>query len=245
MTPRYAGDGWELYVGDCLAVLPGLTVISAVVSDPPYGIALSDNSQGGRHGRSRPAWANHIIGDDNQEVGLACLRWCEEQCLPTAVFASPRRPWPGEWRSHLVWDKGPAVGGGGDVTRCWKQSWELIQVARNGPLRCGRDASVITHWVTPQLSAAHPAAKPVPVMEYLIAQLTDEDDTVLDPFAGSASTGVACIKTNRRFIGIEIDPHYAAIAAKRLERAEADKRNSLPFPEPEPRPVQSKMWEAV
>ena len=69
--------------------------------------------------------------------------------------------------------------------------------------------------------------------------------TVLDPYCGSASTGVACIKTGRKFIGIEIDEHYAAIAAKRLARAEADVRNSLPFPEPEPRPKQPTMFEAV
>jgi site-specific DNA-methyltransferase (adenine-specific)/modification methylase len=82
------------------------------------------------------------------------------------------------------------------------------------------------------------------IMEWCLSFLPNAE-TILDPFAGSGTTGVACIKTNRRFIGIEIDPHYAAIAAKRLQRAEADKRNSLPFPEPEPRPKQPTMFEAV
>ena len=89
----------------------------------------------------------------------------------------------------------------------------------------------------------HPTQKPTPLMEWCLSFLPNAE-TILDPFAGSASTGVACLRTGRKFIGIEIDEHYAAIAAKRLARAEADVRNSLPFPEPEPRPKQTQLWEA-
>jgi len=65
----------------------------------------------------------------------------------------------------------------------------------------------------------HPTQKPVPLMEYLIRTYTNEGDTVLDNCMGSGTTGVACIRTNRRFIGIEKDAHIFAIAKQRIERA--------------------------
>lgn len=204
---------------DCREALAEVRA-DCVVTDPPYGIALSDNSKGGRHGRRRPAFELEIKGDVDQKIGKEIIAWCDEQRLPTVAFASPELPWPGEWRSYLVWDKGPAVGGGGDVAKCWKQSWEMIQVARNGPLRKSRDSSVIRCWVTPDLSQVHPAAKPLDLMEYLIEQISDEGDTIFDPFMGSGTTAVACIRTGRKFVGCEIDRKYFDIALNRIREAE-------------------------
>jgi site-specific DNA-methyltransferase (adenine-specific) len=62
----------------------------------------------------------------------------------------------------------------------------------------------------------HPTQKPVALMEYLVKTYTNEGDTVLDNCMGSGSTGVACINTNRNFIGIELDKHYFEIAKKRI-----------------------------
>jgi site-specific DNA-methyltransferase (adenine-specific) len=207
--------------GDCLDSLPLLPIdqISAVITDPPYGINLRDKSQGGRHGKRRPAWENHIAGDDTTELGAAVVEWCRVHSLSTVVFASPKLPWPGKWSSLLVWDKGGAVGGGGDVRRCWKQTWELIQVARTGPLRVGRDSAVLTYHVTPALSADHPAAKPVGLMRYLIRQTTDPGDLILDPFAGSGTTGIAAAFEGRRCILIEKEPAYAKMCRERIAKA--------------------------
>ena len=66
---------------------------------------------------------------------------------------------------------------------------------------------------------AHPTQKPVALMKYLIKTYTNEHDVVIDMFMGSGSTGVACVKTNRRFIGIELDPDYFAIAEERINQA--------------------------
>lgn len=63
----------------------------------------------------------------------------------------------------------------------------------------------------------HPTQKPVALLEYLIKTYTDENDTVLDNCMGSGSTGVACINTNRNFIGIELDKNYFNIAKERIE----------------------------
>ena len=65
----------------------------------------------------------------------------------------------------------------------------------------------------------HPTQKPVPVLEYLIKTYTNEGDTVLDFCMGSGSTGVACVNTNRDFIGIELDDHYFQVAKERIETA--------------------------
>ena len=71
----------------------------------------------------------------------------------------------------------------------------------------------------------HPTQKPVPLLEYLIKTYTHEGDTVLDNCMGSGSTGVACLRTGRRFIGIEKDPQYFQTAKERLEKEAADQAN--------------------
>jgi len=73
----------------------------------------------------------------------------------------------------------------------------------------------------------HPTQKPARLLERLMALVTQENALVLDPFMGSASTGVACINTDRRFIGIELDDNYFAIAKHRIEKALKEKRQNL------------------
>ena len=64
---------------------------------------------------------------------------------------------------------------------------------------------------------AHPTQKPIELLEYLIKTFSNENDTVLDFTMGSGSTGVACLNTNRKFIGIELDKTYFEIAQNRIE----------------------------
>ena len=73
----------------------------------------------------------------------------------------------------------------------------------------------------------HPTQKPVPLLEYLIKTYTNEGDTVLDNCMGSGSTGVACLRTGRRFIGIEKDPQYFEIAKERLEKEQIQNENPV------------------
>lgn len=220
--PYYQKDGIEIYHGDCRDILPQLGLFDFLLTDPPYGIDLQDNSKGGRYGRSRPAFENSIVGDETQELGNFVLDWAEQNKIATAVFSSPKMPWPGKWSSYLVWDKGPAVGGGGDVSRCWKQSWEMIQVVRNKPLRLGRDSSVLKCWVTPDLSKFHPAAKPVALLKYLIGQLCDKSDHIIDPFFGSGTTLVAAKELGMRATGIEVEEKYCQHAANQLANSSLD-----------------------
>ena len=66
----------------------------------------------------------------------------------------------------------------------------------------------------------HPCPKPLKVMKWLVQRFAREKEMVLDPFAGSGTTGVACIQTGRNFIGFEIDPGYCEIARRRCREAE-------------------------
>ena len=72
-------------------------------------------------------------------------------------------------------------------------------------------------------SGSHPTQKPVDLLEYLIKTYTHEGETVLDNCMGSGSTGVACVNTNRNFIGIELDEDYFNIAKKRIDKAVENK----------------------
>ena len=65
----------------------------------------------------------------------------------------------------------------------------------------------------------HPTQKPVPLLELLVMWYTSPGETVLDPFMGSGSTGVACMQTGRKFIGVELDPHFFEVAENRLKKA--------------------------
>lgn len=80
-------------------------------------------------------------------------------------------------------------------------------------------------------SNLHPTQKPVALMEYLIKTYTNEGETVLDFTMGSGTTGVACVNTNRNFIGIELDSNYFKIAQGRIKKAEEDLNNTLFKPE--------------
>lgn len=85
-----------------------------------------------------------------------------------------------------------------------------ISIAANYP------KNVLT-FSNPNNDSLHPTQKPVPLLEYLIKTYTNEGETVLDFTMGSGSTGVACVNTNRNFIGIELDEKYFEIAKKRIE----------------------------
>jgi DNA modification methylase len=205
-------DGIALIHGDCRDVLPLLPKVDLVLTDPPYGIDLQNHAMGKE--RANRDWT--IAGDSDSTVGDFVCHWAAT--LPLIVFANPKRPWPGQWRQHLVWEKGEHVSGGGDPGLCWKPSWELIQVARNYPLRGRRDGAVIRLQAEKDDYKLHPSPKPVALMKYLIDKATHEGNVVLDACCGSGTTLIAAKQLNRRAIGIEIEERYVEIAANRLRQ---------------------------
>lgn len=108
-----------------------------------------------------------------------------------------------------------------------KEDVKIVRRSGNSPYRACGSESIRTHSGFPSSElvfqhdkdVGHPTQKPVALMEYLIRTYTNEGETVLDNTMGSGTTGVACVNTNRNFIGIEMDESYFEIAAKRIQQA--------------------------
>jgi DNA modification methylase len=201
------GDA-TLYLGDCREILPSLPKVDAVVTDPPYGVAYSSG------------WDNKfkkvkIANDTTPELRDWLVDWLGEG--RALIFGSWKIARPQRTKLVLIWDKGTV--GMGDLSLPWFPSTEEIYVLGNG-WRGTRTRSVLYTSVgfNHNLNEHHPTEKPVTVMQELL-QKTGNDWTILDPFMGSGTTGVAAIKMGRKFIGIEIEPKYFDIACRRIEEA--------------------------
>lgn len=200
-------DGSQLFHGDCRELLPHLPPADLYLLDLPYGIALEE------HGRNGYDWK--IANDHDQNFGVDLLAGLNG---PVIAFASPMKPWPGKWRQHLVWDKGPTVGGGGDPATCWKTTWELIQVRDTPPLNGPRDEAVLRFHVTQRDYSLHPCQKPTKLLRYLIEKATKPGDLVIDLTCGSGSTIRAAVDVGRRAIGVESRLEFVEIAAERMRQ---------------------------
>lgn len=205
-----------MYRGDCLEVLPTLAELAGMVlvSDVPYGVALR-SSRGGSFGDCE------IANDADAAVRDAALAIYGTG--PALVFGSWKVARPVGARMVLTWDKGEHVGMG-DLSLPWKPNTEEIYVLGDG-FTGHRTGSVLRHYAIAGTVAVangryHPTEKPVSLMMELLGKC-DPARTVLDPFAGSGSTGVAAVRMGRRFVGVELDAGHFRTACDRL-RAEED-----------------------
>jgi len=222
----------KLILGDCREVLETLGPVDAVVTDPPYGISHQSS-----YGAS---WRNTVIaGDNDTTLRDEVLKGFDN----VASFGTWKTPPIERAVGCLVFDKGPAFGMG-DLSFPWKPSFELIYI-RGRAWRGKRDEGVMrghvqVSWETQfkglgdREARSHPHQKPFSLCEALLQKLPC-DFIILDPFMGSGTTGVACTRLNRRFIGVEIDSGHFDTACRRIEQAYKQPRL---FDEPAPKPVQ-------
>ena len=203
---------YTLHLGDCLEYMTEMRDI-AIVTDPPYGINYSSGG-GSDH------WGDGSIqSDENTAVRDALLEKIGN--APALVFGSWKKPHPSGTHMKLIWNTKGALGMG-DLRLPWKPSHQEIYVLGDQNGFCGyRDNDVIT--CAPVQSMAkngrvHPMQKPVDLMTMLIQKIRPEY-TIVDPFMGSGTTGVAALQLGRKFIGCEIDPDYFAIAERRIAQA--------------------------
>ena len=191
----------RLILGDCREVLPTLGKVNVAITDPPYGVGFK--------------YANH---DDSRE-GYAewCADWFAALRLVSDRIAiscgiSNLQMWPSpDWT--LCWHKPASMG------RCHVgfNNWEPVIFYGRAPRQI---VDVFRAPITPDPAlGGHPCPKPVGWATALVDALSAEGETILDPFMGSGTTGVACVKLGRKFIGIEIDPGYFDIACKRISEA--------------------------
>ena len=202
------GDA-TLYLGDCLDILPTLGKVDAVVTDPPYGCKAT-TGWGGVYDKFT------IAGDSTTEARDAVLCAID---APFAMFGSPRIPRP-QNSTLLIWAKGEHTGMG-DLSFPWKPDFEEVYIGGRG-WRGARTTSVLRFNARTDSGRDHPTEKPVALMAAIVAKAPGQ--TILDPFMGSGTTGVACANLGRKFIGIEIEPKYFDIACERIAAAYAPGR---------------------
>jgi len=206
-VPYFHTDDVTLYCGDCLEILPHLGKVDAVVTDPPYGInrdgsRKSTGSHGGRKAYEFRGWDK---SPPAASVFAEIFRVSDQQVIWGGNYFTRHLPPRMGW---LVWDKGQNI--------C-SSDCELAFTSRNKALR----RKVLNRAALAKDGAVHPTQKPVAIMEWCLSFVTGS--TILDPFMGSGTTGVACVKTGRKFIGIELDPAYCEIAKQRIEKAIAER----------------------
>jgi site-specific DNA-methyltransferase (adenine-specific) len=219
---EHIGDA-TLYLGDCREILPTLGKVDAVVTDPPYGIGYCHGARAG--GRLMGTDGMSIVGDDEPFdpapwLGFGeCLFWGAEH------FKN-RLPDGGRWlvwnkrRHGVVRDQGcveNAWCSNSGVTRIFWHPWDGADLGQE-------------HGTT----RVHSNQKPIDVMRWSLGFV--DGATILDPFMGSGTTGVACAKLGRKFIGIEIEPKYFDIACRRI--SEAYKQADLFIASPSEKPKQ-------
>jgi len=215
------GDA-TLYLGDCLDILPTLGPVDAVVTDPPYGVGIlrRDGKMGGtsrslklRRGQINPVYPE-FCGDDKPIDPAPLLNLSVPLIVWGGNYIADRLPPVKGW---LIWNK-RVNGQSNDFADC-----EIAWTNLDEPAR------VFNHLWMGMLRASeqgvhdHPTQKPVALMAWCLGFLPDAH-SILDPFMGSGTTGVACANLGRKFIGIEIEERYFDIACRRIKDAYAQPR---------------------
>lgn len=200
-------DSVTIIHGDCLACLP--IDADAVISDPPYGMnwkfsgsGTGANAQGGRFTR----FQNMTIVGDKEDFNPA--PWLAFKHV--VLWGFHHFPQHLERGSVLVWVKK------------YEDAWDTFLSDADCAWMKGGCGVYLSSTINPakfQAERVHPTQKPVDLMAWCMDKAkVPEGAKVLDPYMGSGSTGIACIRTGRRFIGIEIDAGHFATARARLER---------------------------
>lgn len=210
----------RLYLADCIDVLPALGQVDHVISDPPYGTGdthashlsqVADRQSLGFEGITEET----CVDLAKQWTDLA-RRWCVFTCEWKFVSAIERAGLlvrMGIWRKR---DGAPQFTGDRPG-----MGWEAVAIChRQGKKRWNGGGSH-AFWDHPkgQNDTGHPTGKPLGLFKDFVEGFTDEDEVIADPFMGSGTTGVACVRLGRRFIGIEKEPKYFDIAKRRIQEA--------------------------
>ncbi len=214
MRRETLAEGVDLWLGDCRDILPTLGKVDAVVTDPPYGIgadkgaAVGGTDASGRYVR-RP---KQYDGGWDKERPPVDLLWSiattgTVQILWGGNYFADALPPGGRW---LFWDKLNSMPSYSDGEMAWTS---IPGVAVKKFTQCNNGLASLRDGIR-----AHPTQKPVELMRWCLGFIPDAR-TILDPFMGSGTTGVAAVKLGRKFIGIEIEPTYFDIACRRISEA--------------------------
>ena len=216
-----------LYLGDCATILPTLQRVDLVCTDPPYGIG---EAAGKAKTRGKLAIAKDYGNDDwdNAPVAPEVMAMVRAAGQWQIIFGGNYYALP-PCKGPLVWDKENGENDFADGELAWNNLGTALRIKRHrwhGMIRKGGE------------DRHHPTQKPLALMRWCLGFVPDAK-TVLDPFMGSGTTGVACVKLGRRFVGIEIDDGYFDIACDRIAKAYAQPDM---FVERAPEPIQQPLF---
>jgi site-specific DNA-methyltransferase (adenine-specific) len=220
----------KIYNVDCLEFMKSMpdNSVDLIVTDPPYGMSFQSNYRLVRHKKiendSSLDWLSDFI--------LYCFRVLKDNshlyffCSfhNVDVFKQSAEKYF-KVKNMLIWEKNNT--GMGDLAGDFAPKYELILfcVKGNRILNGKRDSNILKFKKTG--NELHPTQKPIELMEFLIKKSSSESDIVFDPFIGSGTTAVACLNTNRKFLGCEIDKEYFDIAEKRIKATEKINKSKL------------------
>ena len=201
---EHIGDA-TLYLGDCLEIMPTLGKFDAVVTDPPYG--LGEKLRGGISGMMGGCFNEMVdagwdVKPDDYTLQMVSSAGTDFIVWGGNYFCKSFEQSP----CVLIWDK---INGTNPMADC--------EIAFTSFDKGSRMFSR-HHFSKGCGGKEHPTQKPLPVMLWCLSFLSHAR-TILDPFMGSGTTGVACVKLGRKFVGIEIEPKYFEIACKRIQAA--------------------------
>lgn len=222
----------NLLQGDCIDLLPKIPdgSINSIITDPPYFLGMTHNGQKGCFNDlaiCKPFYQKLFTEYKRVLKPDGCVYFfCDWRSY---AFYYPIMNGILGVKNMLVWDKKSGPG------NFYNYQHELILfTTKRNALNVKGSYNIITGILSFSNGAKktngekiHPTQKPIELIEKFIRDSTDSGDTVLDSFAGSGTTGVACINTGRRFIGIELDDNYFAIAKQRIETALKEKQQDL------------------
>ena len=195
----------ELYLGDCLEIMQEMEdgSVDAVITDPPYGVGFRDN----KWDEFIPKW----IAEARRVAPIVMFT-----TAPTTLWDYPRPDWLACWHRTAAYSRN-AQGG--------FNHWTPIPIY--GDCKFKVDVYYTNAAVTGAQNKGidHPTPKDVGMVKWMIEN--SKAQTILDPFMGSGTTGVACVQTGRNFIGIEIEPKYFDIAEARIAEAQLQIRMEI------------------
>jgi site-specific DNA-methyltransferase (adenine-specific) len=217
---EHLAEGVMLYLGDCLEVMPALATHDAGIFDPPYGLNLGKH-EGAKDGRpkhlTKQGYATYEDSPENfLRIVVPAVTQAVALCDRAMVFASAPMAW--------ALPAPTAVGGVYLPQSVGRNPWGFSSLAMcllygNAPdLNKGCKPTGFVNSSQAEVNG-HPTAKPIEWMNWAVSLGSRVGETILDPFMGSGTTGVAAVKLGRNFTGIEIDPGYFDIACRRVEAA--------------------------
>ena len=248
MRVEHLSDDVALYLGDCREILPGLPRVDAVVTDPPFEkeahTPIRRTQKSIRSGESDALNFDAITEDMRaflpEWAGNNCDGWLLAFCQVEAVAAwrDAMEAADLKYKRGMAWvkpDSSPQFNGQGPAQgyECIASAWCGQGISR---WNAGGKRGVYTHNTNgPGRHGVHPTEKPVSLMSEIVEDFVALGSVVLDPFMGSGTTGVACVRTGRGFVGVELDPAYFDIACRRI--ADELRRPRLDLTPPQ-KPVQ-------